>query len=90
MKGPQDQNLLGSLISWDSEAEAQEFFDIFIEFIQTQTGAEWESVGGSETIRVVDLPDQSIYIALDIAETLLIFAPDPAVLESARAVVEGS
>ena len=88
LKGPQDQNALVSLISWDSEADAQEFFDTFLDFIQTRTGLEWESVETNELIRVIAMPDQSIYLKLVMAESLLIFAPDSGVLEAARAALD--
>ena len=89
LEGPQDQRALVSRISWDSRTDAQEFFDIFLDFMQTGTGAEWGLVDGRDTARVMETPDQSIYIDLDISNTLLIFAPGPGVLESTRTAVEG-
>ena len=88
LKGPQDQNVLVSLISWDSESDAQEFFDTFLDFIRVRTELEWESVETDEMIQVIALPAQDIYIKLEVAETLLIFAPDSGVLEAARAAIE--
>ena len=84
LKGPQDQNLLYALITWDAEEDAQEFFDTFLDFMGARTGTEWAMLGDDEKTRVMELPDQSIFVQLDLAETLLIFAPDTDTLETAR------
>ena len=89
LKGPQEQNLLASLINWDSENDAKEFFDAFLDFMLARSDVEWEALGDDAMTQVLKLPDQNIYINLDMANTLLIFAPDPTTLETARAALKG-
>ena len=89
-KGPEDDNLLVSLIAWDSEGDAQEFFDTFLDFMQTRTGAAWEMAGGDGSGQIMHLPDQSILLSLDADRTLLIFAPDAETLEIVRMALQGS
>ena len=89
LKGPQDQNLLASLINWDSENDAKEFFDAFLDFMRARSDVEWTAIGDDAMTQVLNLPDQNIYINLDMADTLLIYAPDPITLEAARAALKG-
>ena len=89
LKGPDDENLLVSLIAWDDQDEAREFFDTILEVVRVRTEAEWQQTGVDETSFVMDLPDQDIYVRLDAEGTLLIFAPDAQTLETARAAVQG-
>ncbi len=88
LKGPNDANLLAVSIAWDTPEDAQEFFDLFSQAMTTRTALEWQPAGEGSTARTLLLADQAIYIALDAATTRLIYAPDPIVLESARAAIE--
>jgi hypothetical protein len=91
LKGPQDESLLLLSISWDTPEDAREFFDTFLEFTEVRTGSQWESKGDGATANIMMLPDQSVFIGLDVTETLLIFAPDLLTLETVRvALVNGS
>ena len=89
-KGPEDANLLASLITWDSGNDAQEFFDTFIEFMPVRTNVAWEPPEGDEGSRVMNLPDQIILIKLDADDTQLIFAPDAETLETVRIALDGT
>ena len=89
LKGPQGQNLLVSLISWDNEGEAQEFFITFLDFMRARSEAEWETAEDGEG-KVLSLADQTIYIKRNIADTLLIYAPDLTTLETTRTALKGN
>ena len=84
LKGPQDESLLVSSITWDTQGDAQEFFDTFLEFTQVRTGGQWEMAGDESKAEVMTLPDQSIFVGLEGIETLLIYAPDQAAVETVR------
>ena len=51
-------------------------------------GAEWSMLEDEDMAQVMDLPDQTIYLKLDVMDTLLIFAPDDQSLESAKLTLE--
>ena len=89
LKGPDDQDLLVSKITWDREVDAQEFFEAFLAFTEERISGTWESVDEDGMERVMGLPDQSIYIDMSGLDTLLIFAPDMDTLEVARVAVKG-
>jgi hypothetical protein len=88
LKGPDDESLMVSLITWDSEAEALEFHGAFLEFMQQRAGVDWEIAEGEGMGQVMELVGQRIYLGLDGSDTLLIFAPDLATLEAARQAVQ--
>ena len=88
LQSPQGQNLLVSLINWDTEGNAQEFVDTFLGFMRARTDGDWDLVGQDGMSQMITLPDQSILLSLDEADTLLIFAPDVETLEAARMAVE--
>ena len=89
LDGPGEEDLLVSLTVWDTEDDGQEFFDTFMEFTEARTGAQWETAADETKTGLMTLPEQTIFIHLDMAETLLIFAPDTATLEMVRgALVE--
>jgi hypothetical protein len=84
LKGPQDESLLVLSFAWDTEKDAQEFFDTFLEFTELRTGGQWELASDEGKAQVMTLPDQSIFAGIEGIETLLIFAPDPATVETVR------
>ena len=87
LTGPQDRNLLASLIAWDSENDAQEFFDTFLDLMRNRTGERWQMVSGDEKSWVMSLPEQRVFLGLGAAETLLILAPDGDSLETAMSAI---
>ena len=87
LSGPQDASLLVLRIAWDTEEDAGEFFEAFVEFTRVRTGAQWEATGDGATARLMTLADQSIFVDMDALKTTLIFAPDGPTLESVRGVL---
>ena len=89
-KGPEEANLLVSKVTWDTEEDAQEFYDAFLDFIEAREGIQWETSADDEAQRIINPPDQSILLTLSEKDTLVIFAPDSAILETAVAALEGN
>ena len=89
-KSSEEANLLVSKVTWDTEEDAQEFFDAFLDFIEAREGIQWETSAGDEAQRIINPPDQSILLKLSEKDTLVIFAPDSAILETAVAALEGN
>ena len=84
LKSTEDETLLYSLIAWDAEDEAQEFFEAFLEFNEARTDSKWEEPGDDDTERLMVLSDQVIFLDWMGVDILLIFAPDSEALEAAR------
>ena len=84
LEGPQDESLLVLPIIWDTQEDAREFFDTFVEFTQSRTGALWDWEGDEATAMSMTLPDQSIFVGLEERTVLLIFAPDSSTLDTMR------
>ncbi len=82
-EGPEGALLLQTVIAWDGEDDAQEFFDAFVQFTSARTGAEWQPVEGHPTAQTIALPGQVIFAALEGSLTTLVFAPDTDTLETA-------
>ena len=81
---PDGKRLMVQSIVWDTEDEAHEFYDIFLEFTQSRTGGEWETVEGEASAAQMALDDLDIFVGLDGAATLLIYAPDASTVETVR------
>ena len=82
-EGPEGALLLQSVIAWDGEEDAQEFFDAFVLFTSARTGAEWQTVAGDPSVQTIAFPGQVIFAALEGSRTTLVFAPDNDTLETA-------
>ena len=81
-EGPEGTLLLQTVIAWDGEDDAQEFFDAFVQFTSARTDAEWQQVEGDPSAQTIALPGQVIFAALEGSQTTLIFAPDAETLET--------
>ena len=79
--------LLYALLRWDSEEDAAEFFDAFLDFSRTRTGEEWEPAAqDGDAQRFLMLEGQVIYLESTGADTLIIIAPDEQTLDALRAL----
>lgn len=83
-QGPDSRTVLASQIAWDTEEDAHEFFDTFMEFTSTRTRAQWQQVGDTPTSQAMVLPNQSIYVDVNGLQTRLVFAPDFQTMEQVR------
>ena len=80
-KGPQNEDLLVSYISWDSEEDAREFFETFVLFTQARNGLTSEPLGGLREITMATTGDRVVYAALPEAmEAVVIYAPGQPIL----------
>jgi hypothetical protein len=75
LRGPDDVSLLVVPLVWDTEEDAREFYNAFLEFTEARTGEKWEAPAGEDTDRTMKLPGQVISIDLEMMKTLVIFAP---------------
>ena len=82
LKGPDDESLVVWLTVWDSQADAEEFYEGFSKFMSQRTGLEWETNQEDGTERRIDLPEQSVFLRLDGTDTLIIYTPDSTSLEA--------
>ena len=84
------ENVMVLPIVWDTENDAQEFFDTFVEFTAARTQGQWEpDVEGEASPQRMTLGDQTIFVSLDGANTLNIFAPDQDILDTVVAGLQG-
>ena len=87
-KGPLGGHLLVISIVWDTEDDAQEFFDTFKEFTESRTGGEWITPGSEGSPARMILPEQTIQMSIDMLSTLLMFAPDQQTLDTVSEALE--
>ena len=81
------ETLLYSLVRWDSDEDAAEFFEAFLDFSRARTDAEWQPAArDDDTQRLLRLEGQVIYLSLTEGRTLLIIAPDEQTLDAVRAL----
>ena len=87
-KGPQGEQVLVLSAVWDTEKDAGEFFQTFMEFTQVRTGGRWAAEGDEPTSALMTLDDQVISIGLEGVATLLVFAPDVATVDRVMVPLE--
>jgi hypothetical protein len=83
-KGPDDENVLVLSIVWDSDRDAEEFFETVQANTEARTGVPWEDSPIAVNARSVSLPDRHIYIEQDVLVTLMIFTPNADFVETMR------
>lgn len=75
LSGPNDAIALASLIAWDTEDDAAEFYQTFLHHMTSMTDFQWETSGTENTQQIV-LLNRTVLLRLDGDRTLLIVAPD--------------
>ena len=74
--GPDGQSVVALSSLWDTEPDAVEFYNTFLEFTAARTGVEWETTDGEvQRTALVVLPDQQIFILGVQQAVIMIFAP---------------
>ncbi len=89
LQNVEGERLLISRVTWDSEADASEFFDAFQALMSARSDGEWRAIEGDDSTRTIDLANQSLLLSIDSADTLIIFAPDAGALEAAQTALAG-
>ena len=81
------ETLLYALLHWDSEEDAAEFFQAFLDFSRARTDEDWQPAArDDDTQRLLRLEGRVIYLHLAEARTILIIAPDEQTLDALRAL----
>jgi predicted lipoprotein with Yx(FWY)xxD motif len=70
---------------WDSEGEAEEFFDAYVTFVGQKSDGAWDLVLAKDTDRQWEGDHLSLYLGRNGSGVLIIIAPDPAVVQKVRA-----
>ena len=83
LSGPDEAPVLASLIAWDTEDDARDFHQTFLDHMRGLTGQEWEASDAEVTEQVIVLPSRTVLLRLDGDRTLLVVAPDAALAEAA-------
>ena len=82
------QRVFVSVIQWDTEIDAREFFDTYQEF----TGAASPGTEKDDPAKIVrwEFPGKSVLLGLDGERTLIIMAPDPETIVLVETAIQGN
>jgi hypothetical protein len=83
LKDDQDRRLATMLYSWDSEQDAAEFFQAYLEFVEVKSEGLWNVITFDFNERMWQGQDIGVYLRATGSETLVIVGPDE---ETVRAV----
>jgi hypothetical protein len=83
LSDPDEATVLASLIVWDTEGDAQDFHQTFLDHMLGLTGLQWEPPDTDGADQVMVLPSRTVLLRLDGDRTLLVVAPDAALAEAA-------
>ena len=84
-KDAEGRKLLVLSSTWDTTADAAEFFAAYVDFIGSKSGGAWTTLSGGQSERWWQAPDLSVYLSRLGSDVLLILAPEAAVVESVLA-----
>ncbi len=84
LKDTQGRKLLVLYSTWDSLADAQEFFDAYITFVQNKSGGGW-TPQIEEGSRWWETEGLSLYLGQEGSDALIIIAPDETTTEAVLA-----
>ena len=82
LKDERGRRLMVILFSWDSIEDAVEFFQAYLDLAEEKSRGQWKLVETDESKRWWVGEDISVYLTLEGVDTLLIIAPDPAIVET--------
>ena len=84
LKDDQDRWMIAMLHSWDSAVEAEEYFRVYVHFVNAKSQGLWESEPDVDGNLMWTGEDGAVYLAVDEDLTLTIVGPDPAAVDAAR------
>ena len=83
----QDRLFIAMSFSWDSEADALEFFQAYFDFSIQKSKGQWELVEKDEGVRFWTGYDTSVYLAIEGDNTLVVIGPERTTVEAALAEI---
>ena len=89
LRDSQGRQLIAMLYGWDSDIEADEFYDAFLEWAAAKSLGEWSLIQSGESRRLWVGEDISVHIEMVRDTSLVIIGPDQASVESVIAAVSG-
>jgi hypothetical protein len=75
------EQLLGMYWIWDSEGDAEEFYDAYLTFMENKIDSSWDVVDKNADYQQWQGEDQSIYLSINELNTLIIISTDEAIIE---------
>ena len=79
--------LMGTRFSWDTVADAQEFFDAYRDLVARKSGGAWVLTETGPNVRSWVGQDTSVHLAIEGDDTLVVIGPDRATVEAAVAAI---
>ena len=87
LKDDQERQLLAAAFSWDSAADADQFFQAYLDFVEGKSKGQWELAESSESSRLWVGQGTSTYLAIDGDTTRLVIGPDLGTVEAAAGII---
>ncbi|TET13659.1 MAG: hypothetical protein E3J81_08130 [Dehalococcoidia bacterium] len=81
LKNAEGEKLLALRSTWDSDSDAEEFFDAYISFVGGKSGGAWDLLLEEETERQWRTEGLSLYLGRNGSDVLIIIAPGEVVAE---------
>ena len=81
LKNAEGEKLLALRSTWDSDSDAEEFFDAYISFVGEKSGGAWDLLLEEETERQWRTEGLSLYLGRNGSDVLIIIAPSEVVAE---------
>ena len=88
-EGPDGEGLLVLTAVWDTEQDAEEFFDIVQRHTEARSGVAWEDSAIAPEAAILTLPDRTVYAERKGVRILQIYAPSAKLVDTLRQSVAG-
>ncbi|MBM3934060.1 MAG: hypothetical protein FJ319_07130 [SAR202 cluster bacterium] len=82
--GPEGKTVVTLPIVWDTERDAQEFFEAYLDLNELIANRDWEPVTSNANSRTMVLPSRAISIERNGLMTIVAIAPDVVLLDTVR------
>lgn len=80
-KDAEGRKLLVLRSTWDTAADAAEFFAAYVDFTDSKSSGAWTTLLDGQSERWWQAPDLSVYLSQQGSDVLLVLAPEAAVVE---------
>jgi len=81
LKSAEGEKLLALRSTWDSDSDAEEFFDAYISFVREKSDGAWDLILEEATERQWRIEGLSLYLGRNGSDVLIIIAPSEVVAE---------
>ena len=88
LKDDRNRLLIAMRFSWDSEEDATEFFEAYLDLVGEKSRGQWDLIESQDSLRLWTGEDISLYVSSDDKRSLVVIGPDVATVRSVLEILQ--